>query len=172
MQNFDTDLPVECDDTAARFAISDREQLPSNEIEMYHSALLESRNSGTPRQFMPDSEWIGGLTSHLNELIDLRVNHVQNWLDSNLERFQGSHAAIDDLRRRFDSLITEMKTNVQLCSTQCASCHLLCIRSRLHEGDHSCQTAHKCVHNCEFCEDSTKLCGLAYVLCAASSTVD
>ena len=163
---------MECHDTAARFAISDREQLPPNEIETYHSALLESLDSETPRQSMPDSEWIGGLASHLSELIDLRVNHVQHWLDSNLERFQGSHAAIEALRRRFDSLIIEIKTNVQLCRTQCASCHLLCIRNRLHEGgDHSCQTAHKCVYNCEFCGDSTKLCGLAYVLCAVSSTV-
>ena len=135
---------------------------------MYHSALLESRNSGTPRQFVPDSEWIGGLTSHLNGLIDLRVNHVQLWLDSNLERFQGGHAAIEDLRRRLDSLIIEMKANVQLCRTQCASCHLLCICSRLHEGEHSCQTTHKCVHNCEFCGDPTKLCGLGCVLCALS----
>ncbi|KAI9453856.1 hypothetical protein BJY52DRAFT_1189313 [Lactarius psammicola] len=161
LKNFDTDLAVECDDTTARFAISDREQLPPNEIEMYHSALLESRKSGMPRQFIPDSEWIGELASHLNGLIDLRVNHVQHWLDSNLERFQGGHAAIEDLRRRFDSLIIEMKTNVQLCRAQCASCHLLCVRSRLHEGEHSCQTTHKCVHNCEFCGDSTKLCGLA-----------
>lgn len=135
---------------------------------MYHSVLLESWNSGMPRQFMPDSEWIGGLASHLNGLIDLRVNHVQHWLDSNLERFQGGHAAIEDLRRRFDSLIIEMKTNVQLCRAQCASCHLLCIHSRLHEGEHSCQTTHKCVHSCEFCGDSTKLCGLSYGICTLS----
>jgi len=152
---------VESDDTGARFAISDREQLPSNEIEMHHSALLQHRRSGTPRQFVPDSEWIGELASHLNGLIDLRINHVQNWLDSNLERFQGGHASIEDLRRRFDSLVIEMKANVQLCRAQCASCHLLCVRSRVHEGEHSCRTTHKCVHTCEFCGDSMKFCGLA-----------
>ncbi|KAH9166548.1 hypothetical protein EDB89DRAFT_2232826 [Lactarius sanguifluus] len=161
LKNFDTDLAVEWDYTAARFAVSDREQLPPNEIEMYHSALLESWNSGTPRQFMPDSEWIEGLASYLNGLINLRVNRVQRWLDSNLERFQGGHAAIEDLRRQFDSLIIDMKTNVQLCRAQCASCHLLCVRSRLHEGEHSCRTTHKCVYNCEICGDFTKLCGLA-----------
>jgi hypothetical protein len=47
---------VECDDTAARFVIPDREQLPPNAIEWYHSALLESRHSGratleSPRVF-------------------------------------------------------------------------------------------------------------------------
>ncbi|KAI9443823.1 hypothetical protein H4582DRAFT_1807697 [Lactarius indigo] len=161
LKNFDTDLVVKWDDTAARFAVSDREQLPPNEIEICLSALLESWNSGTPRQFMPDSKWIEELASYLNGLINLRVNHVRRWLDSNLERFQGGHAAIEDLRRRFDNLTIEMKTNVRLCRVQCASCHLLCVRSWLHEGEHSCRTTHKCVHNCEFCEDSTKLCGLA-----------
>ncbi|KAH9056504.1 hypothetical protein EDB87DRAFT_1219618 [Lactarius vividus] len=161
LKNLDTNLAVEWDYTAARFAVSDREQLSSNEIEMYHSALLESWNSGTPRQFMPDPEWIEGLASYLNGLIDSRVNHVRRWLDLNLERFQGGHAAIEDLRRRFDNLIIETRTNVQLCRAQCASCHLLCIRSRLHEGEHSCRTTHKCVYNCEFCGDFTKLCGLA-----------
>jgi hypothetical protein len=54
-----------------------------------------------------------------------------------------------------------MKTNVQLCGAQCASCHLLCVRSRLHEGDHSCNTDHKCEFNCGFCEDD-KSCGTRY----------
>lgn len=163
---------MESNDTAARFAISDREQLPHSEIERYHSTLLESWNPGTPRQFMPDSEWIGELASYLNELINLRVNHVQHWLGSNLERFQDGHAAIEDLRRRFDNLVIEMRTNVQLCKAQCASCHLFCVRGRLHYGDHSCQTAHKCVHKCDFCGDSMKLCGLLYVLFTLLSAVN
>ncbi|KAI9452888.1 hypothetical protein BJY52DRAFT_1124024 [Lactarius psammicola] len=161
LKNFDSDLIVECDDTAASFAISDRELPPPEEIEMRLAALRDSRIPGAPRQFIPDSEWVGELASHLSGLVDLRVNHVRLWLDSNLGRFQGGHAAIEDLRRRFDSLVIEMKANIQLCRAQCASCHLLCIRSRLHDGDHGCQTSHNCAHSCEFCKDSTKSCGLA-----------
>ncbi|KAH9165762.1 hypothetical protein EDB89DRAFT_2008009, partial [Lactarius sanguifluus] len=146
LKNFDSDLTVECDDTEARFAIFDREQPPSDEIEMYLAALLESQDPGTPRQLMPDSEWVGELTSHLGWLVDLRVNHVKRWLDSNLERFEGGHAAIEDLRRSFDRMVIEMTANVQLCRAQCA-------------GDHSCQTTHKCIRDCEFCDDSEKLCG-------------
>ncbi|KAF8267057.1 hypothetical protein EI94DRAFT_1731643 [Lactarius quietus] len=160
LKNFDSDLPVECDDTAARFAIFDRELPPPDEIEMCLASLLESQESGTPRQFTPDSEWVGELASHLSWLVGLRVSHVKHWLDSNLERFEGGHAAIEDLRRIFDRLAIEMTANVQLCRAQCASCHLFCIRSRLHEGDHDCQTMHKCVHLCEFCE-FTKPCGSA-----------
>ena len=161
---------MEYNDTPACFAISDREKLPPDEIEKYHLALLDSRISGTPRQAIPDTEWIGELTLHLSELIDLRVGHVQYWLDSNLDKFQGGHTAIVDLRRRFDDLVMEMKANVQLCSARCANCHLLCLRSRLHQGEHRCRTTHQCVYNCEFCEDSTN-CGLGCDLCALSFTI-
>lgn len=164
MQNFDSDLAVECDDTGARFALSDLEMPTPEEIEMCLDTLRESQTPGTPRQFIPDSEWVGTLAAHISGLIDLRVNHVQLWLGSNLHRFQSGHAAIEDLRRRFDSLVIEMKANVQLCRARCASCHLLCIRSRFHGGDHDCQTSHKCVYACEFCKEYTNPCGLACVL--------
>ena len=135
---------------------------------MYLAALLGSHNPGTPRKLIPDSEWVGELASYLNWLVDLRVNHVKHWLDSNLERFEGGHAASEDLRRSFDRLVIEMTFNVQLCRAQCGSCHLFCIRGRLHEGDHSCQTTHKCMHDCEFCGDSVKLCGSECVGCPTS----
>lgn len=150
--------------TGVHFALSDRELPSPEDIDMRLSTLRDSRPTETPRQHMPDSEWVEGLASYLSGLIDLRVNHVQLWLDSNLRRFQGGHAAIEDLRRRFDSLVIEMKANVLLCRAQCASCHLLCIRSRLHDGDHGCETSHQCVYDCEFCKDSTMSCGLACVL--------
>ena len=127
--------------------------------------LLEFWNQSTPRQSVPDSEWIEQFVSLLHRLIDLRVRHVRLWLDSNLERFQAGHSAIESLLRRFDNMVIEMKANVQLCGVQCSSCHLLCIRSRLHEGEHSCKTSHNCAHECSFCKDALKPCGSPYVLC-------
>ena len=129
------------------------------DVERHLSALLELWNQNTPRQSLPDSEWRERFVSLLHRLIDLRVKHVGLWLDSNLERFQAGHAAINDLSRRFDNMVIEMKANVQLCGVQCASCHLLCIRVRLHEGDHNCKTTHKCVLACAFCKDGLKPCG-------------
>ena len=113
---------------------------------------------------MPDSEWIDRFVSLLHGLIDLRIRHVRLWLDSNLERFQAGHATIEDLFRRFDNMIIEMKANIQLCGVQCASCHLICVRGRLHEGDHNCRTTHKCVYDCSFCKGGLKPCGSRYVL--------
>lgn len=112
-----------------------------------------------PRQFMPDSELVAELRTHLNALVDSRANSTQFWLDCNLAGFQGEHAAIEDLHRTFDKAVIEMRTNVQVCGVQCARCNLLCIRSRHHEGDHSCNTDHSCVHKCEYCEDEIKQCG-------------
>ena len=114
---------------------------------------------------MPDSDWTVALASYISGLIDLRENHVRLWLDFNLERFQTEHATVDDLRRQFDNMVIEMRANVQLCRSLCTSCHLLCVRRRFHEGDHSCQTAHKCEHGCKFCrDDERKPCGTPYVL--------
>ncbi|KAH9027877.1 hypothetical protein EDB85DRAFT_1892774 [Lactarius pseudohatsudake] len=134
LKNFDSDLTVECDDTEARFAIFDREQPPSDEIGMYLAALLESQDPGTPRQLMPDSEWVGELASHLGWLVDLRVNHVKRWLDSNLESFAELNA-----RHAISSafVVGYMRATIAVKPT------------------------HKCIHDCEFCEDSEKLCGSA-----------
>lgn len=109
---------------------------------------------------MPDPDWTANLASYVNGLIGLRVNHVRLWLDSNLERFQTGHAMIEDLRRQFDNTVIEMRANVQLCRAICKSCRLLCVLCRFHEGDHSCQTSHDCVHRCRFCnDDERKSCG-------------
>ena len=104
----------------AIFAISDGEPLPPAKIEIQLVALLESWVPSAPRQSMPDSEFVAELKKHLNGLFDLRVNHVRFWLDCNLARFKGGHAAIEDLRRRFDNMVIEMKINIQLCGAQCA----------------------------------------------------
>lgn len=121
---------MESHDTTAIFAISDGEPIPPTTIDKQLTTLLESWTPSVPRQFIPDSVFVAELKTHLNRLIELRVNHVRSWLDFNLARFQGEHAAIEDLRRRFNIMVIEMETNVQLCGAQCASCHLLCISMR------------------------------------------
>jgi hypothetical protein len=134
-------------------------------------ALLRSWSPSTPRQLIPDAEWMAELVNSLNGLVDLRVNHVRSWMDCNLSRFEGGHAAIEDIRRRFDNTVIELRTSVQLCGSQCASCNLLCIRSRLHEGDHNCSTDHKCASVCEFCEDESRPCSTRYVIFSLSILV-
>ena len=103
------------------------------------------------RQLMPDAEWASNLSMYLDNLADMRVERVREWINLNLSRFQTGHANIEDLRRTFENATVDLKAGVQLCKTKCASCHLLCLQSRLHDGPHDCQTSHECIHMCDFC---------------------
>ncbi|KAH9965571.1 hypothetical protein BGW80DRAFT_757653 [Lactifluus volemus] len=158
LKDFNTELTIECGDTDARFAVSEHEQLSPADVEIHLTALMAISSPNMARQSIPDAEWMAELASRFSGLIDLRVTHVRTWLDCNLERFKGDNASIWDLRRRFDSMVIQMKANIQLCGAQCISCCLFCIRSRLHEGNHSCKSDHRCAHRCEFCEDDPKPC--------------
>jgi hypothetical protein len=105
---------------------------------------------------MPDSEWVSNLTLHLDRLAEIRVEHVREWISLNLSRFQTSHANIEDLRREFESATVDLKAGVKLCMGKCASCHLLCVQSRFHEGVHDCRTSHECAHMCDFLHDESE----------------
>jgi len=75
----------------ANFAImiSGGEPIPPENVEMQLITLLEFWSPSTPRQLIPDSEWVAEIAKYLNGLVDLRVNHVRSWLDCNLARFEG-----------------------------------------------------------------------------------
>lgn len=100
-----------------------------------------------------DSAWVDHLTDYLNNLVDLRLNHVRAWVESNTSRFTGTHAAVDNLHRTFEAETVEVKGNVQLCKVQCASCRLLCLHAKFHDGAHQCATDHKCHHSCQFIDE-------------------
>ena len=134
--------------------------------EHHLSVLRDSWDLSGSRQLkgVNDSEWISDLEQYLTHLVDLRVSHVDLWLKSNIQRFRAESASIDALRRTFDSAVIDLRTGVQLCKLQCASCKLFCIQSRFHEGDHDCLTSHECIHNCTFCDAellAERICGQA-----------
>jgi hypothetical protein len=119
------------------------------------AALRETWDRFHSRQMIPDTEWASNLSVYLDHLVEIRVEHVREWIALNLSRFQAGHANIEDLRRKLESAIVDMKAGVQLCKTKCASCHLLCIQNRFHEDAHDCQTSHDCIHACNFCVDNS-----------------
>ncbi|KIK82025.1 hypothetical protein PAXRUDRAFT_832450 [Paxillus rubicundulus Ve08.2h10] len=119
------------------------------------SVLCQTWVLASPRQHVPDPEWVYGLSQHLETIANMRIEHVREWLDANLSRFQAGHASIEDLHRTFENATVDLKSNVTLCKLQCSSCQLLCIRSRFHQGQHECQTDHSCIHECEYCLDNS-----------------
>ncbi|TFY80220.1 hypothetical protein EWM64_g3792 [Hericium alpestre] len=161
LKNFDTDLFIEKPDTEARFSIPTLLEAPDRDVALL--TLCNNWDQASLRQQRTESEWIADLSSHLNHLADMRIDHVSEWISSNLARFQTSHASIEELRRTCSSASLELKTNIQLCKATCADCQLLCLRPRSHEGSHNCLTSHACIHECGFCakESVFKFCGMS-----------
>ncbi|KAF9064891.1 hypothetical protein BDP27DRAFT_1467712 [Rhodocollybia butyracea] len=115
-----------------------------------------------------DRTWIEDLSRYLLGLADRRIEHIRQWVDSNLSRFKVDNASIDALHRLLDSMAIDLKSQVELCKMKCESCNLLCIRSRRHDlkEAHHCDTDHKCTRSCEFDdghdeEDTVVPCGFA-----------
>ncbi|TFY77300.1 hypothetical protein EWM64_g6712 [Hericium alpestre] len=153
LKNMDNDVPIEKPDTEARFLLSGS-KVEHSDRDRILSTLRKSWDHFNSRQNIADSDWITELDAHIGSLVDLRIDHVREWIASNLSRFQTSHASIEELRRTFENCVVDLRSNVQLCKAQCASCHLFCVRGRLHDGAHDCETGtHRCIHICVFCDE-------------------
>ncbi|KAH9005511.1 hypothetical protein EDB86DRAFT_2795794, partial [Lactarius hatsudake] len=151
LKNFDTDVVIGAEDTKARFVLPG----PYSPVADHEGLLTTLRNSWDQtikRQHLDDSQWHSGLVQYLTHLVDLRVAHVENWLQSNVQRFEGGHASIEELRRIFDSAVIDLRASVELCRSQCSSCNLICVQTRSHKDKHNCSTNHRCIHGCSFCE--------------------
>ncbi|KAH9059756.1 hypothetical protein EDB87DRAFT_1562790 [Lactarius vividus] len=152
LKNFDADTVIEAEDTEARFILAGPDT-PVADHEYRLAALRESWDGTDQRQQVDDSTWHSDLAQYLAHLVDLRVAHVESWLESNIQRFEGGHASIEELRRTFGNAVIDLRASVELCRSQCGSCDLVCVRSsRLHGDGHDCLTNHECIHDCTFCE--------------------
>lgn len=103
------------------------------------------------------------LGEYLSQAADLRLAHVEAWINANMTRFMADTMVFDTIRRSFETLALSLRAGIQLCSMQCADCQLLCLLGRHHNGPHSCRTNHQCAHNCQFVEEHNGLsenCGL------------
>ncbi|KAE9406917.1 hypothetical protein BT96DRAFT_954710 [Gymnopus androsaceus JB14] len=166
LKNMDTNKVIEVTDTPAIFYIPGS----SFTSEWALSTLLESwTDIGERNRTQNDRTWIEGLQQYILSLADQRIEHVRQWIDSNLGRFKTDHANVEALRRMLESTVIAMRSHVELCMMKCESCNLLCICSRRHDSKdpHHCNTNHKCTQSCEFVdgheeeEDEKVPCGFA-----------
>ena len=152
-QNLDTDIPIDSSDGNARFFVSNVEHSQNmNREELLHTLVAEWDEFDS-RQLVPDTQWTQELAQHLEDLVEIRIDHVRAWVESNLMRFQAGHASVMELQRTLESAVIELKSSVQLCRMQCQSCQLFCIRNRFHEDAHECKTTHTCTQSCEYCAE-------------------
>jgi hypothetical protein len=165
---------IEARDTEARFILAGPDTLVSDH-EHRLATLRDSWDRENQRQHVNDATWHSDLAQYLTDLVDLRVAHVESWLESNLQQFESGHASIEELRRTFGDAVIDLRASIELCRSKCGSCNLICVRSgRLHGDVHNCLTNHKCIHVCTFCERdglSTQPCGQTYVRPNLLSTI-
>lgn len=165
-QDFDSNLPMASDENPVRLFLSGL-TVAGRPLQQKRvlTDLMATWEHHHERPQMPDEDWFNLLNAHLQNLVLQRANTVQNWVLANTERFAENASALDNLKREVDTKITELKSNVQLCGLKCARCNLLCLEPRHHEGGHTCQTSHKCIHDCHFVDEHTtpEQCGLPYV---------
>ncbi|KAF8261846.1 hypothetical protein EI94DRAFT_1705222 [Lactarius quietus] len=118
LKNFDTDVVIEAKDTKTRFVLTG----PKSPVADHERALTNLRDSwdqAIKRQNLDDSKWHSDLIQHLTYLVDLRVAHVKKWLESNVQRFEGVHASIEELRRTFDSAVIDLRASIEICRSKC-----------------------------------------------------
>ncbi|KAG1809692.1 uncharacterized protein BJ212DRAFT_1379102 [Suillus subaureus] len=163
LKNLDDDVPIDMPDTSSAFSLAGL-QSPSRETAL--QVLFHAWGDYGSRHHMPDDLWIENLLTHIDSLVNLRIAHVREWMSSNVARFQSGQASIDELMRTFESATVDLKSNLQLCKLKCRSCELLCIQSRLHDGQHDCRTSHDCIHSCDFCASSgeKKACSMSCIV--------
>ncbi|KAI9573409.1 hypothetical protein HD554DRAFT_2055827 [Boletus coccyginus] len=157
LKNLDTDMPIDSPDTDARFFVVNVEHSQKMSIEEVLGALVTEWVEYDSRQLVPDTQWAEELAQYLEDLAEMRIDHVRAWVKSNLTRFQAGHASVMELQRTLESAVIDLKSSVQLCRMQCASCQLFCIQNRFHEDPHDCKTAHTCTQSCEYCAEAGEL---------------
>ena len=167
-QNLDTNEPIDASDTEMEFYLSNQNDSNTVDREAILCALCKSWSEFPTRFNIPESDWISGLSDHLETITQMRAIHVQEWICQNLERFKASHASLETLKRACDTALIELKENAHLCKAQCSSGNLLCLQSRGPDPPPDCQTSHQCPHLCGFSDEhipgEEKNCGFMYVI--------
>ena len=150
------------EDSGAIFHLAHAGHESDHEGEIALSMLQKSWSGYQARHENSEQDWIDGLRSYLKSLAEDRIDLVKRWLAVNTARFSADSTFFDPLHREFESLVVALQSNVQVCGLQCAECALLCLCSRHHEGGHTCQTDHRCVHQCHYEDEHEEptLCGL------------
>ncbi|KAH9059752.1 hypothetical protein EDB87DRAFT_1790917 [Lactarius vividus] len=155
LKNIDLGAVIEAKDSEVRFVLAGPDT-PVADHERQLAIMRGSWDRAEQRQHIDDSAWHSDLAQYLTHLVDLRVAHVENWLESNVQRFEGTEAGIEELRRTFGNAVIDLRASVELCWSRCDSCNLVCVRSsRSHRDGHDCLTNHKCIHDCTFCVRNT-----------------
>ncbi|KAF5388164.1 hypothetical protein D9615_000204 [Tricholomella constricta] len=147
LKNLDTDATIEKADTFSRFVYIGTADQRDSALAL----LCNSWGNYGSRFHSTESDWIEQLSFHLYHLVDMRIEHVQEWISSNLSRFKTENASIDELRRAVETAITSHR-----CPHECefqdehsSEEVKVCGYSAGHPGQHICVVdSHLCGEAC------------------------
>ncbi|CUA74082.1 E3 ubiquitin-protein ligase TRIP12 [Rhizoctonia solani] len=167
LKNLDTDEELPISDQIPPFFVPEfsGSNVAENETlaeQALYSFVQSYGQAVSTRHQVPDASYVEALQNALYGVLDQRLARVQQWMAVNIERFPPGNQDIRNLTSKLDAAALAMRTAVQICSSGCSSCQLLCLRAHRHSGDHDCGTSHQCVFDCEVSEDHTQraACGL------------
>ncbi|KAI0089047.1 hypothetical protein BDY19DRAFT_993280 [Irpex rosettiformis] len=157
LTDLDTNRALDSTDSNAQFFIIQPDGVTNDNARKVHLATLRASWPDDNKRFSApdasDAAWAEELDQYLATLAESRVEHVRTWLDVNTSRFAAHPTSFTALRHEFDNLSVALKAHVKLCKMQCASCQLVCIQPRHHDGGHDCETSHQCPQACSFADD-------------------
>lgn len=169
-QNLDIDTTIDCPDTSFRLYLSLPQSLQANEREAALAELRKTWEKYEARHQMDENIWINELAAYLNEVVKLRITHVETWISVNLQRFKANNTHVELLQREMASATVDLQANIEICKMTCSNCHLTCTLSRRHDPSqqpHNCNTNHQCPHPCDYASDhpdEDKPCSSLYVV--------
>lgn len=156
LKNFDLDTVIPSDDGDAIFLLGG---YASDEAarDTHLRTLIQGWDLCDQRASLSETHWISQLARYLANLADIRIQHVRDWIDANVARFNDGQRlpSIDEVYRKLEGLESELKVNVEPCTLQCSQCSLQCLKPRNHDASlgHDCATSHRCARRCEFESD-------------------
>ncbi|CAE6478109.1 unnamed protein product [Rhizoctonia solani] len=114
------------------------------------------------RQQMLDTSYVNTTQERINELLEQRLEFVQQWATVNTESFPQDNHHIVEFLQNLASAKVSMREATRLCASQCEKCKLMCMHVGQHPGEHNCSTDHICIFDCELFEPDERRepCGL------------
>lgn len=145
-QNLDTNQTIEHSDTDVILPLD----LPSSitDLSTREEILDCLAEAFCCEKRRDDPEWTLALAEHIVDLVVRRLQHVNQWVHSNIARFPAEHADIQELCRQLAQLSRQVHSETEICGTHCSKCRLLCIKGRRHNDVHDCRTDHRCSYQC------------------------
>ncbi|KAG9024253.1 hypothetical protein FRB95_011741 [Tulasnella sp. JGI-2019a] len=144
LRNLDNQKIISSEDSGGHFYLGKLPEERQATLKRLWESLGDEPARGDP----------GLLVQTIQNQVDARLRHVDDWIRSNTTRFAADSPDIQGLRRQYEELSENLKANSQVCLAVCASCRLPYLLVKSHDSSvHDCCTSHNCLAKCDYLID-------------------